>query len=85
MRYFNVWQISFRSRTNNSTPKPPSLKRGESRSPPEAATVATTATPKSPLVTNNQQSGPYLALPTNPIIIVPYSFIRNASVIPGPL
>lgn len=28
---------------------------------------------------------PYLALPTNPIIIIPYSLIRAASIIPGPL
>lgn len=28
---------------------------------------------------------PYLALPTNPIIIIPYSLIRAASILPGPL
>lgn len=28
---------------------------------------------------------PYLALPTNPIIIIPYSMIRGASILPGPL
>lgn len=28
---------------------------------------------------------PFLALPTTPIIIIPYSLIRGANVLPGPL
>ena len=56
----------------SATPKPTGQKSG-SQSPQE--------TTKSPPVS----SQPFLALPTNPIIIIPYSLIRNASVIPGPL
>lgn len=28
---------------------------------------------------------PFLALPTNPILIIPYALIRSASLIAGPL
>lgn len=45
-----------------------------SQSPPE--------TVKTPPATQQQ---PFLTLPTNPIIIIPYSLIRNASIFPGPL
>lgn len=60
--------------SQSSTPgtKTPGQKSG-SQSPQESA--------KTPPV----NSQPFLALPTNPIIIIPYSLIRGASVIPGPL
>jgi zinc finger protein ZFPM1 len=38
--------------------------------------------PKSPPIIPPQ---PYLALPTTPIVIIPYSLIRLANVLPGPL
>ncbi|XP_055551112.1 zinc finger protein ush isoform X2 [Wyeomyia smithii] len=56
--------------SNNSTPKPP--QKSGSQSPPDAS--------KTPPVAPQQ---PFLALPTNPIIVIPYSLIRGASVIPG--
>ncbi|XP_058826494.1 zinc finger protein ush isoform X2 [Topomyia yanbarensis] len=56
--------------SNNSTPKPP--QKSGSQSPPDV--------PKTPPVAPQQ---PFLALPTNPIIVIPYSLIRGASVIPG--
>ncbi|XP_053697342.1 zinc finger protein ush [Sabethes cyaneus] len=56
--------------SNNSTPKPP--QKSGSQSPPDVA--------KTPPVAPQQ---PFLALPTNPIIVIPYSLIRGASVIPG--
>ncbi|XP_062548859.1 zinc finger protein ush isoform X2 [Armigeres subalbatus] len=56
--------------SNNSTPKP--QHKSGSQSPPEV--------PKTPPVTSQQ---PFLALPTNPIIVIPYSLIRGASVIPA--
>ncbi|XP_052865930.1 zinc finger protein ush [Anopheles cruzii] len=59
--------------SNNSTPKPGSTQKSGSQSPPEV--------PKTPPVAAAQQ--PFLALPTNPIIVIPYSLIRGASVIPG--
>lgn len=62
--------------SNTTTPKPPSVKGG-SQSPPEP--------PKTPPVATAAPPQPYLALPTNPIVIVPYSLIRGASVLPGPL
>lgn len=42
----------------------------------------TPETPKTPPTSSHQ---PFLALPTNPVIIIPYSLIRNATIIPGPL
>ncbi|KAG4074864.1 hypothetical protein HA402_009289 [Bradysia odoriphaga] len=63
-----------RDGTAASTPAPKSnASKSGSQSPPELA--------KSPPV----MSPPYLALPTNPIVIIPYSLIRGASVLPGPL
>lgn len=32
-----------------------------------------------------EQSQPFLALPTNPILIVPYSLFQNASILSGPV
>lgn len=62
------------NRTASTTPAPKSnASKSGSQSPPELA--------KSPPV----MSPPYLALPTNPIVIIPYSLIRGASVLPGPL
>ncbi|KFB46376.1 AGAP009066-PA-like protein [Anopheles sinensis] len=58
--------------SNNSTPKPSAGQKSGSQSPPDV--------PKTPPVSAAQQ--PFLALPTNPIIVVPYSLIRGASVIP---
>lgn len=57
----------------NSTaiPKPSSQKSG-SQSPNESGKASQEPT----------MAQPFLALPTNPIIIVPYSILRNASVIP---
>lgn len=43
-----------------------------------AAAAAAAALQQSP-------STPFLALPTNPILIIPYSLIRSASLIAGPL
>ena len=57
-----------------ATPKSTSISKSESQTPPEE----TAKTPPS-------TSQPFLAIPTNPIIIIPYSLIRNASIIPGPL
>lgn len=51
--------------------------KSRSQSPSEAA-----ISPASVVSTPPQ---PYLALPTNPIVIIPYSLIRTASVLPGPL
>uniref|UniRef100_A0A182J9U3 Uncharacterized protein n=1 Tax=Anopheles atroparvus TaxID=41427 RepID=A0A182J9U3_ANOAO len=59
--------------SNNSTPKPAAAQKSGSQSPPDV--------PKTPPVSAAQQ--PFLALPTNPIIVIPYSLIRGASVIPG--
>nr|XP_019526150.2 zinc finger protein ush isoform X1 [Aedes albopictus] len=56
--------------SNNSTPKP--QHKSGSQSPPDV--------PKTPPVAPQQ---PFLALPTNPIIVIPYSLIRGASVIPA--
>lgn len=39
--------------------------------------------PQSPAATTIPPHQPFLALPTNPIIIVPYSLFRSASVLPG--
>lgn len=39
--------------------------------------------PKTPETIASGQ--PFLALPTNPIIIIPYSLVRAANVLPGPL
>ncbi|KAL7045608.1 hypothetical protein ACKWTF_002273 [Chironomus riparius] len=50
-----------------------SISKSESQTPPEASKTPPTST------------SPFLALPTNPIIIIPYSLIRNSSIIPGPL
>ncbi len=62
-------------RTAATTPAPKSnASKSGSQSPPELA--------KSPPAV---MSPPYLALPTNPIVIIPYSLIRGASVLPGPL
>lgn len=79
LQIFNIFSI--RIPNNSSTPTTPTtvlpktsgLKSG-SQSPPETA--------KTPPASAQQ---PFLALPTNPIIIIPYGLIRNASVIPGPL
>ncbi|KAG5675916.1 hypothetical protein PVAND_005775 [Polypedilum vanderplanki] len=57
-----------------SATTPKSSSKSESQTPPEE----TAKTPPS-------TSQPFLAIPTNPIIIIPYSLIRNASIIPGPL
>lgn len=66
--------IYFFDRTTATTPAPKSnASKSGSQSPPELA--------KSPPVI----SPPYLALPTNPIVIIPYSLIRGATVLPGPL
>ncbi|XP_059619232.1 zinc finger protein ush isoform X2 [Phlebotomus argentipes] len=59
---------------NHVSSKPPSLVKGGSQSPPEIAKSPPTAQPQA-----------YLALPTNPIVIVPCSVIRGASLLPGPL
>lgn len=55
-----------------------------SQSPHESATNSSSSPPNS---IQQQHLGPqpYLALPTNPIIIIPYSLIRGASVLPGPM
>ena len=49
------------------------ISKSESQTPPEVSKTPPTST------------SPFLALPTNPIIIIPYSLIRNSSIIPGPL
>uniref|UniRef100_A0A1B0D6Y1 Uncharacterized protein n=1 Tax=Phlebotomus papatasi TaxID=29031 RepID=A0A1B0D6Y1_PHLPP len=59
---------------NHVSSKPPSIVKGGSQSPPEIAKSPPTAQPQA-----------YLALPTNPIVIVPCSVIRGASLLPGPL
>ncbi|XP_055683950.1 zinc finger protein ush isoform X2 [Lutzomyia longipalpis] len=59
---------------NHVSSKPPSLVKGGSQSPPEIAKSPPSAQPQA-----------YLALPTNPIVIVPCSVIRGASLLPGPL
>ncbi|CAH0556822.1 unnamed protein product, partial [Brassicogethes aeneus] len=50
-------------------------------SPVESTTCRTPPSPSSAQQMPPQQ--PFLALPTNPIIIVPYSLFRSASVLPG--
>lgn len=62
---------------SESTPTRPSPCKSRSQSPPEEAT--------SPASVVSSPPQPYLALPTNPIVIIPYSLIRTASVLPGPL
>lgn len=62
----------------------PSTLNSRSQSPHESTTNSSCSPPNS---NQQQQLGPqpYLALPTNPIIIIPYSLIRGASVLPGPM
>lgn len=71
-KFQNFFYIFRRTAATTPAPKSNASKSG-SQSPPELA--------KSPPV----MSPPYLALPTNPIVIIPYSLIRGASVLPGPL
>ncbi|CAG9825302.1 unnamed protein product [Phaedon cochleariae] len=51
-------------------------------SPTSPVETTSCKTPPSPSV-SNAPTQPFLALPTNPIIIVPYSLFRSASVLPG--
>ncbi|XP_023013024.2 zinc finger protein ush isoform X1 [Leptinotarsa decemlineata] len=63
-----------------STAKTTSNNSGSSPTSPAEATSC--KTPPSPS-TSAAPNQPFLALPTNPIIIVPYSLFRSASVLPG--
>lgn len=65
---------SRRTEGQSSTPKPESKKSG-SVSPQERSKTPTLIAPPQP----------FLALPTNPILIIPYSLVRAASLLPGPL
>lgn len=58
--------------------------------PPTSAAKAVTQKPVQQKSTEENSnaigpSQPFLALPTTPIIIIPYALIRGANVLPGPL
>lgn len=63
----------------------PTALNSRSQSPHESATNSSSSPPNSQQQALGLGPQPYLALPTNPIIIIPYSLIRNASVLPGPM
>lgn len=74
-----------KSAVNSGTGLPTSSKTASSctsgSSPTSPVDNTTCRTPPSPHAPPPQQ--PFLALPTNPIIIVPYSLVRSASVLPA--
>lgn len=69
------------SRHNKATSKPASSCTSEST--PTSPTDPQTASPTSPTSASTAPQQPFLALPTNPIIIVPYSLFRGASILSG--
>uniref|UniRef100_A0A182U8M6 C2H2-type domain-containing protein n=1 Tax=Anopheles melas TaxID=34690 RepID=A0A182U8M6_9DIPT len=68
------------NQSNNSTPKPASAPKSGSQSPPDVPKTPPVGSAAAAAASSQQ---PFLALPTNPIIVIPYSLIRGASVIPG--
>ncbi|KAM7352744.1 zinc finger protein ush isoform 2-T4 [Cochliomyia hominivorax] len=75
--------------TTSTTPKVPAVVSGSmspqtrTKTPTPAMVAAAAAAAAAAL--QQPPATPFLALPTNPILIIPYSLIRSASLIAGPL
>ncbi|XP_065358775.1 zinc finger protein ush [Calliphora vicina] len=75
--------------TTSTTPKVPAVVGGaispqtRTKTPTPAMVAAAAAAAAAAL--QQPPATPFLALPTNPILIIPYSLIRSASLIAGPL
>lgn len=68
---------------NNNAKTTSSCTSGSSPTSPAETTCRTPPSPSTQLPTVPPNQQPLLALPTNPIIILPYSLFRSASVLPG--
>ena len=76
--------------TTSTTPKVPPVVSGaispQTRTKtPTSAMVAAAAAAAAAALQQQTPATPFLALPTNPILIIPYALIRSASLIAGPL
>lgn len=81
LHYCSTRHVMKGSGTASSTKAASSCTSGSGPASPTESSLC--RTPPSPSTNNNAQQ-PLLALPTNPILIVPYALFRGASVLPAP-